>query len=143
MIDQIQKITQAMQYAMSIRPKVGGFPILAEVLRRAGVKNNHWSLPSCQSIYITDSGSVVQQGTPLVSGMHKIPDFDREALIKAIRADQQGESTFPEFLEAVWRAGTIGYDVDFVNRKVVYYGANGEKYIEEYSAVDLDNSKND
>lgn len=63
-------------------PKVGGFPYLAETLRRAGVKRNLWSLPSCQSLYLTKEGFVVCQGAPLISGMADIPAFDREALIR-------------------------------------------------------------
>ncbi len=122
---------------MSIRPKIGGFPVLAEVLRQAGVQMNRWSLPSCQSVYLMKEGSIVQQGAPLVTGTHEIPEFDREALIKALRADQEGRSTFPEFLKAAWQAGVVGYDADLLNRKVIYYGAAGESYHEEYLAVEL------
>lgn len=130
-----EKLMRAQKYGMSIRPKVGGFPVLAEVLRQAGVQMNRWTLPSCQSVYLMNEGAVVQQGTPLVTGSHEIPRFDRDALVAAIRADQQGLSTFPEFLQAAWRAGVTGYDADFTNRKVIYYGANGESYLEEYPAV--------
>ena len=38
-----EQLTAAQKYAMSIRPKVGGFPVLAEVLRQAGVQMNRWS----------------------------------------------------------------------------------------------------
>lgn len=131
------KLLQAQKYAMSIRPKVGGFPVFAEVLRQAGVHINSWSLPSCQSIFLMDEGGVVQQGTPLVTGTHDIPDFDEEALIEAIRADQKGKSTYPEFLQAAWQAGVIGYDADFMGRKVTYFGSNGESYEEEYPAVKI------
>lgn len=128
-------LIEAQEYAMSIRPKVGGFPVLAEVLRQAGVQINRWSLPSCQSIYFMKDGSVVQQGEPLFTGIYEIPKFDQEALMAAIRNDQEGGSTFPEFLQATWKAGVIGYDVDFVNRKVIYYSVHGESYSEEYPAV--------
>ncbi|PJZ82672.1 DUF1398 domain-containing protein [Leptospira meyeri] len=131
------KLTEAQKFAMSIRPKVGGFPVLAEVLRSVGVQSNRWSLPSCQAIYQMKEGSVVQQGTPLVNGVFEIANFDRDALITALRTDQEGRSSFPEFLKAAWNAGVIGYDVDFVGRKVVYYGVNGESYLEEYPAVVL------
>ncbi len=67
---------------MSIRPKVGGFPYLAEVLRSAGVTHNQWHLPSCQSLYLTKYGPVVSQGTPLVTGICEVAKFDREALIQ-------------------------------------------------------------
>jgi uncharacterized protein YbcV (DUF1398 family) len=133
----IDKLTAAQKHAMSIRPKVGGFPVLAEVLRQAGVQMNLWSLPSCQSVFLMSEGAVVQQGTPLVTGAHEIPKFDRAALVKAIRTDQEGRSTFPEFLQAAWNAGVVGYDVDFAARKVSYFGASGESYLEEYPAVEL------
>ncbi len=82
-------------------------------------------------------GSVVQQGTPLVTGTHEIPKFDRDALITALRTDQQGDSTFPEFLQATWNAGVTGYDVDFERRSVTYYGSRGESYTEMYDAVEV------
>jgi uncharacterized protein YbcV (DUF1398 family) len=133
----VDTLTKAQTHAMSIRPKVGGFPVLAEALRQAGVRMNRWTLPSCQSVYLMNDGAVVQQGTPLVTGTHAIPKFDRDALVAALRADQAGRSTFPEFLQATWNAGVIGYDVDFDRRKVTYCGANGESYTEAYAAVDV------
>jgi len=50
---------------------------------------------------------------------------------------QAGESTFPEFLTASWRAGVVSYDVDFAARTVAYYGCNEEQYVESYPAVDV------
>jgi uncharacterized protein YbcV (DUF1398 family) len=134
----IENLTKAMEQAAAIRPKVGGFPYLAESLRRAGVTRNVWSLPACQSIFLTNHGPVVMQGAPLVSGTVDIPTFDRKALIAALRTDQAGESTFPEFLEATWRAGVVRYDVDFAARSVAYLGCNGEEYIEAYPQVEID-----
>jgi uncharacterized protein YbcV (DUF1398 family) len=133
----IEKLMEAQKYALSIRPQVGGFPVLAEVLRQAGVKMNRWSLPSCQSVYLMKEGAVVQQGVPLATGLHEVSKFDRNALITALRTDQQGKSTFPEFLQSAWKAGVVGYDVDFAARKVTYFGADGEFYLEEYPAVEL------
>ena len=134
----IETLEAAMKQAMAGRPKVGGFPYLAETLRRAGATRNLWSLPSCQSIYLTKEGPVVSQGQPLVSGMADVPAFNQDALIRALRTDQKGESTFPEFLTATWRAGVVRYDVDFDARTVAYYGCNGEEYVEAYPAVNMD-----
>ena len=134
----IDNLNTAMQKAAAIRPKVVGFPYLAECLRRAGVTRNIWSLPACQSLFLTDHGPVVMQGAPLVSGAADVPAFDREALIKALRTDQAGESTFPEFLTATWRAGVVRYDVDFAARTVAYLGCNDEEYVEAYLAVEID-----
>jgi uncharacterized protein YbcV (DUF1398 family) len=131
----IDNLTGAMKFAGANRPRVGGFPYLAEVLRKAGVTRNVWSLPSCQSLYLTQEGPVVMQGVPLVQGAVDVPAFDEEALIKTLRVDQAGESTFPEFLDASWRAGVVRYDVDLEGRTVAYQGCNGEEYIEAYPAV--------
>jgi uncharacterized protein YbcV (DUF1398 family) len=133
----IDNLEVARKRAMAGRPKVGGFPYLAETLRRAGVTRNIWSLPSGQSLYLTEQGPVVSQGTPLVSGTADVPRFDREALIAALRTDQAGRSTFPEFLAASWRAGVVRYDVDFAARTVAYYGCYGEEYVEDYPAVEI------
>ena len=133
----IETLGAAMKRAMAGRPKVGGFPYLAETLRQAGVTRNLWNLPSCQSLYLTKEGPVVNQGAPLVSGMADVPAFDEEAVIRAIRTDQRGESTFPEFLMATWRAGVVRYEVDFEGRTVTYYGCNEEKYVEAYPAVSV------
>lgn len=133
----VDKLREAQKVAMAIRPKVGGFPVLAEVLRKSGVRMNRWTLPSCQAIYIMEEGSVIQQGAPIVSDKEVVPPFDRMALIKALRDDQEGRSAFPEFLTHAWKAGVIGYDVDLAARKVTYYGVDGESYIEEYPAVEV------
>ncbi len=130
-----ENLIAAMKQAMSIRPKVGGFPYLAETLRAAGVSRNLWFLPACQSLYLTNEGAVINQGTPLVNGMADIPPFDQEALIRALRTDQAGQSTFDQFLASSWNAGVVRYDVDFNERKVTYFGCNGEAYIESYPAV--------
>ena len=133
----IESLQRAQQRAMAVRPKVGGFPYLAEVLRQAGVTKNVWALPSCQSLYRMAKGAVVMQMTPLVTGAVDVPRFDREALIRTLRVDQAGESTFPEFLSGSWEAGGVGYEVDFEARTVRYWGSGGEVYVESYPAVEV------
>lgn len=133
----IENLKSAQQRVMAGRPKVGGFPYLAETLRNAGVTRNLWSLPACQSLYLTEKGPVVMQGTPLITGMADVPPFDRDALIGALRTDQAGESTFPEFLMAAWKAGVVSYDVNLIARNVTYYGSGGESYVESYPTAKL------
>jgi uncharacterized protein YbcV (DUF1398 family) len=133
----IDALQFALQRAMASRPQIGGFPYLAETLRRAGVRRNSWHLPSCQSLYLAEGGSVVTLGIPLVSGAADVPGFDREALIAALRTDQAGRSAFEDFLAASWKAGVVRYEVDFIARTVSYYGACGEEYVEAYPLVEI------
>lgn len=133
----LEKLKKAQERALRIRPRVGGFPVLAEVLREAGVTHNIWILPACQSLYLTQFGSVVTLMPPLVVGMADVPAFSEKALIQALRQDQAGEISFPDFLKAAWAAGVARYDVDFERRQVNYYGGRDEFYSETYPAVDL------
>jgi len=133
----IQNLEEAIKRAMAIRPKAGGFPYLAETLRQAGVTRNVWSLPACESLYLTELGPVVMQGKPLLSGAADVAAFDPQALVTALRRDQAGNSTFPEFLVSAWLAGVVRYEVDFIARTVSYYGCHGEVYVEDYPAVSV------
>jgi uncharacterized protein YbcV (DUF1398 family) len=69
--------------------------------------------------------------------MVNVPTFSREALLAALRADQAGRSTFPEFLLASWNAGVVRYDVDLIGRTCTYYGVGDEKYVEAYPEVEV------
>jgi len=133
----IENLQAAQKHAMANRPKVGGFPYLAEVLRGAGITRNIWILPACQSTYLTTNGPVIVQGAPLVTGPVDVPPFDQSALVTALRTDQAGLSTFPEFLVSAWQAGVVRYEVDFNERVVKYYGCNGEIYEEHYPSAEI------
>lgn len=69
----IDNLRAAQQRALAGRPRVGGFPYLAETLRRAGVTHSQWFLPACESLYLTKDGPVVTQGTPLLSSTVDVP----------------------------------------------------------------------
>lgn len=133
----IDNLAAAKRVAMANRPAAGGFPYLAETLRQAGVHQNVWHLPSMQSLYLTDRGHVVDQGTPLESGLCDVPAFDPTALVTALRTDQAGKASFLEFVTAAWRAGVVRYVVDLDQRTCTYYGSCGESLVETYPGVSL------
>jgi uncharacterized protein YbcV (DUF1398 family) len=58
----IENLEAAQKRAMAGRPRVGGFPYLAETLRLAGVTRTVWILPACESLYLTTEGPVVVRG---------------------------------------------------------------------------------
>lgn len=135
MASAVDNLNRAMAFAMANRPAKGSFPFLAEVLRQAGVQLNVWELPSGQSTYITESGNVSMTSPVLPQDLQEIPAFEEAALITALRRDQAGESTFPEFLTATWQAGVVRYIVDLEARTCTYYGILGESYEESYPAM--------
>jgi uncharacterized protein YbcV (DUF1398 family) len=125
----VQTVMAAQEKAAHIRPKVGGYPYLAEVMRQAGVRRFFFNVPASCGHFVFDDGAVVQ--------LNAVPTFDEEALIRALRRDQAGESTFPEFVEASWTAGVVSYLADFTARTVTYFGELGESYVEEIPAVEV------
>ncbi|MFG2233199.1 DUF1398 family protein [Streptomyces sp. NPDC048723] len=130
-------VQAALEHAAAVRPEVGGFPYLAEALRQAGVTRCRMAVPSNAMLYLTDAGPVAVQGEPLVTGMIDVAPFDREALVAALRADQAGETAFPEFVRGCWKAGVVWYEVDLSARTCSYYGAADDSYVETYPAVEI------
>jgi hypothetical protein len=61
--------------------------------------------------------------------------FEREKVVAAIRADQEGRSDFPEFVAAIWAAGVWHFEVDLDARTCTYVGHDGGRYVESYDAV--------
>lgn len=131
------RIAGAYRWAAANRPKVNGYPFLAEALRQAGVTRYVYSLPSCQCVFFTEEGPVASQTEGLAPGMSDVPRFDREAFIEVLRTSQRGDSSFPEFLRGSWETGIIGYEADLVERRVTYHGAGGESYVEDYPEVEV------
>jgi uncharacterized protein YbcV (DUF1398 family) len=86
---------------------------------------------------MVDGAVLIQQLPPLFEGMAVVPAFDRNELIRVLRADQAGEATFPAFLDGTWRAGVVRYVVEFDEHRVLYYGAAGDVYEESYPALDV------
>ncbi|MFG2415521.1 DUF1398 family protein [Streptomyces goshikiensis] len=136
-IDAIGQLRAALERGAAVRPQVGGFPYLAESLRQAGVTRCRMAVPANAFLYLTDHGDVVVQDEPLVTGFATAPPFDRAALVEALRADQAGRTTFPEFVRGRWDAGIAWYDVDTTARTCTYYGTAGDSYTEDYPAVTL------
>lgn len=136
--DVVATVEAALRRGMQLRPEVGGFPWLAEALRSAGVERFEFVVPSMTTVYATACGDVVEQGTPVVAGAVLVARFERDALIAALRADQAGLTTFPEFVAAAWRAGVVSWTVDLEARTCTYRSASGrESYVESYAAIEI------
>jgi uncharacterized protein YbcV (DUF1398 family) len=76
----IENLHSAQARAMSIRPKAGGFPVLAKVLHLAGVHRNEWFLPAAQSVYVADfdAREVTYYGWNGESYLESYPDTPTE-----------------------------------------------------------------
>jgi len=139
----VDTITTAQRRGAALRPPIGGFPYLAESLRLAGVTHIEVTVPAWTTVLTTAQGSVIQQGSPMVDGTVEVPPFDRDAFLSALRDDQEGRATFPEWMEATWRAGVTWYTVDLAARTCTYRSPAGDTYVEDYAAVELPSGRED
>lgn len=108
-----------------------------DVPRQARVRTNAFDVACGSALYRTDADAVVQYGTRLRTGTAAVAPFGPDALVEAIRADQAGETTFPEFFESIGNAGVVRYDVDPEAPTCTYQGANRGSNVERYPAVGL------
>lgn len=130
-------VAAAQQRGFAARPKVGGFPYLAEALRAAGVLRHEFLVPTATSLFTTTAGSaVIPSGEPVVTEPSDVPAWDQAALVAAIEADKLG-GEFPAFVAACWKAGVTRWIIDTTERTCTYVGADGDQYIESYPAVEL------
>jgi uncharacterized protein YbcV (DUF1398 family) len=138
--DLVHVVHEARTRGMRARPTIGGFPYLAESLRDAGISAVHCDVASMSTIYRSARGAVVDQQEPLTRGLDTVASFDRDAVVTAIRRDQNGESTYAEFMVGIWKAGVVSYDIDLHARTCAYQGVDPlvDLYVEEYALVMLD-----
>ena len=133
----LNNLENAIARSENARPKIGGFPYLAECLRQEGFTKNIWCLPSGDSFYFSKEESLVVPGKSLINGVSQTPLFSERELITTLRADQAGLTTFPEFLMNTWKSGVVKYEVNFIERYVIYYGSNEEEYREIYPVIEI------
>lgn len=131
----VETVQQAQRRGAAARPRVNGFPYYAEALRAAGITLVDTSIATGGSVYYLADGAVAQTFDPIVGPVAAVPAWNEVGLIAAIRADQVGNGTFPEFLRDAWQAGVIHFRVDLANRTCTYFGVSDNHYVETYPAV--------
>ena len=77
-------------------------------------------LPSCRRI---------------ICGTRTAIEFDREAIVAAIRQSQRGEHTFADFVRKTTAAGCVGYFVQIHGRRAIYFGRNGDEHVEMFPSA--------
>jgi uncharacterized protein YbcV (DUF1398 family) len=129
-------VAAAQARGFAARPKIEGFPYLAEAMREAGVLRLEFIVPTGTSLFTTTAGCAVIPATPVVTEPSDLPAWDEPALLAAIEADKHG-GEFPAFVAACWQAGVIRWIIDTSARTCTYHGADGDEYAEHYRVVTL------
>jgi len=104
-------------------------------LRTVGVERYHADLVRMEKTYYSRNGDthVEKLAFPNVPPMGD--QFNVDGNVKAIRAIQQREIDYPEFLRRIILGGTTSYFVFVDGGCVAYYGRRGECHIERLPAA--------
>lgn len=107
-------------------PTEGGYPGLVKKLIAIGVQSYTVDVATATTLYRFAEGQhVLHPGNE--TALPIADQFQQEAFIAALRATQQGQTTYPEFLADIAKAGVRFYEATFVgeHKRVTYIGTRG------------------
>jgi uncharacterized protein YbcV (DUF1398 family) len=108
------------------------FPAVVEKLAGAGVTAYAADLIALRKTYYDAETNSTDEPMPLTDGPAIASTFDPAAVEASVRAIQQKQIGYAEFLRQIMRAGCARYSVFILGRKAMYFGRNGESYTEPF-----------
>lgn len=109
------------------------FPEVVAQLAAVGCEQYHADFRRQEKTYYLPDGQSEVLALP-VEEIPIPPVFADHTLVAALRAIQAGQSTYGEFLQRIMAAGCVGYFVNIAGRRAIYFGRNGESYLEVFPA---------
>jgi uncharacterized protein YbcV (DUF1398 family) len=107
------------------------FPHIVGRLSEIGVERYHADYSRQEKTFYLANGqslviSVPWEPYPTGTG------FSASAVEEAVRQSQRGEHTYIDFVRKTMAAGCVGYFVQIVGRRAIYFGRNGETHVEHF-----------
>lgn len=103
-------------------------------LMTAGIERYHTDLTRADKIYYLPSGESHRVKAAPV-GVPSAATFSPDGVSAAVRAIQQKKIGYKTFCEQIAEAGCVGYLVSLAGRRAVYYGRDGENYVERFPSA--------
>ena len=111
-----------------------GFDEVIMKLMKVGIERYHADLSRADKIYyLPSSESHRVKAAPV--GVPSAGVFSPDGVRAAVRAIQQKKIGYKTFCERIAEAGCVGYMVSLVGRRAVYYGRDGESYVERFPSA--------
>lgn len=115
----MQNKAQAIETA---RASATSYPDLANKLKAIGITGYLFEVASQIVIYRYNDDSIFIENRAETRNLQVNLQFNRDAVIQAIRDNQKGLTDFPTFLQQIAAAGIKAYDADFAEMVVSYFG---------------------
>jgi uncharacterized protein YbcV (DUF1398 family) len=108
------------------------FPDIVRRLAGAGVSSYTADLVQLRNTYYGQGRESADEPLPLTAGPGIAEAFDKDSVAAAVRAIQQGQIGYAEFLKTIMAAGCARYEVFIGGRKVMYFGRDGDFHTEHF-----------
>jgi uncharacterized protein YbcV (DUF1398 family) len=107
------------------------FPEVVSRLAAVGCEQYHADLRRQEKTHYLPNGE--NHVVPLPLEARTIArTFSADAVVAALRAIQQRQIRYPEFLTRILDAGCVGYYVFLAGKRAIYLGRNGDMHIEHF-----------
>jgi len=108
------------------------FPQIVGKLAAAGVNSYTADLVQLRNTYYGKGCESADEALPLTAGPGIAETFDKDSVAATIRAIQQGQIGYADFLRTIMAAGCARYEVFIGGRKVMYFGRDGDFHTEHF-----------
>jgi uncharacterized protein YbcV (DUF1398 family) len=108
------------------------FPMVVGRLAAAGVTSYTADLVTLRKTYYEGGRQSHDEAMPLTDAPDIAPTFDGDRIAATVKAIQNQEIGYAEFLRRIMAAGCSHYEVLFEGRKAMYFGRDGEFYTEPF-----------
>ena len=125
-----ETIMQCMRASFADTP----FPLVVQRLAGAGVTHYRADLMKLRNTYYDAGAGAFDETMPLADAPAVAARFDRDTVAATVKAIQQKQIGYAEFLRRIMGAGCASYEVFFGGRKAVYVGRDGDTYVEPFPA---------
>lgn len=133
--EQIHVLTECARGSMS---GTLTFPEVVDRLGRIGVERYHADYSRHEITYYLPSGDSHIVSTPHPDHPTAI-EFSPSGVEAAVRQSQRNEHTYLDFIRKTMAAGCVGYFVQIIGRRAIYFGRNGDSHIEHFPSAPVQN----
>jgi uncharacterized protein YbcV (DUF1398 family) len=110
------------------------FPEIVGKLVGAGVSSYTADLVQLRKTYYGKGSESADEPLPLTASPGIADAFDEDGVAATVRAIQQRQIGYADFLRRIMTAGCARYEVFIDGRKTMYFGRNGDFHIEHFPA---------
>ncbi len=107
------------------------FPEIVGRLAEIGIERYHADYSRQEITYYFPDGDSLVVASSHPSHTTAV-EFSPSAVEAAVRQSQRNEHTYLDFIRKTLAAGCVGYFVQIMGRRVIYFGRNGESHVEHF-----------